>query len=488
MTDWTEKYRPTSLNAVKGNESSLADLREWADNWDDHKQAVILHGVPGIGKTTAAHALANDMEWEAMEMNASEERTGDIINRIAGEASKTGTLTAAGTSGRRLVILDEADNLHRHKDRGGNRAMTDVVKNASQPIALIANNFYDMSDGLRNACKDIEFSQVKSGLIIGHLAYICNAENVSYEKEALKFIADKSDGDVRAAVNDLQSVGTTMDKVTTDGVASGNRDRGINIFEYLDNLFKESTTQEVSRMSRDLDETPDELIMWVEDNAPKVYNTDELTEAYDHLSRADRWLNRVVTNDMDFTYWKYASTNMTSGVAAARSRQHGGWTRFGPPWGRYYGGGSKHRTNVAKKVALHSGVSTATAKREILPVLSAMTAYCKPRELTVAIAALYELDEKEVSAITGSGATTNKVQGIVEDSKEKREQFDLNTGHDDTDDQGLTGLDKHTEDKSEPVEEDTIEEPTDTTDEESESSEEEDEDGGPAQTGLSDFL
>lgn len=63
MTDWTEKYRPTTLAEIRGNNKARDALGEWAKSWDEHGECVILHGSPGVGKTSAAHALANDMDW-----------------------------------------------------------------------------------------------------------------------------------------------------------------------------------------------------------------------------------------------------------------------------------------------------------------------------------------------------------------------------------------------------------------------------------------
>ena len=120
MTDWTEKYRPDSLSELRGNNKARDQLREWAEGWEDHREAVILHGPPGVGKTSAAHALAADEEWPTIELNASDSRTKDVIERVAGEAAKSGTLTG-GSGGRRLLIMDEADNIHGNADRGGSR-------------------------------------------------------------------------------------------------------------------------------------------------------------------------------------------------------------------------------------------------------------------------------------------------------------------------------------------------------------------------------
>ena len=159
MTDWTETYRPSTLAEVRGNDKARDALRGWADTWDDHREAVILHGSPGVGKTSAAHALANDMGWETIELNASDQRRADDIERFAGRAAKNSTL---GGTGRQLIIVDEADNIHGNVDRGGAQAITSLVKEAQHPIVLIANEFYEMSNGLRNACQEIEFRDVSA--------------------------------------------------------------------------------------------------------------------------------------------------------------------------------------------------------------------------------------------------------------------------------------------------------------------------------------
>ncbi len=75
MVDWTEKYRPSTLSEVRGNNKARDALAEWAKTWDDHREAVVVHGSPGIGKTSAAHALAADMAWATVELNASRPRT-----------------------------------------------------------------------------------------------------------------------------------------------------------------------------------------------------------------------------------------------------------------------------------------------------------------------------------------------------------------------------------------------------------------------------
>ncbi|WP_121744502.1 replication factor C large subunit [Natronorubrum halophilum] len=420
MSDWTETYRPTTLSEVRGNNKARDSLEEWAETWDDHRKAVIVHGSPGVGKTSAAHALANDMGWPVMELNASDSRGADVIERIAGEAAKSGTLTAGG-AGRRLVILDEADNFHGNADYGGSREVTRVVKNANQPIVLVANEFYDMSQSLRNSCETIEFRDVSKRSIVPVLRDICRREGVEFEEDALEKIAESTSGDLRSAVNDLQAVAEEAERLTVEDVVTGERDTTEGIFDFLDALIKEEDAEGALRASYDVDENPDEMLNWIEDNVPKDYEGAELADAYEYLSNADRWLGRVRATQ-NYSYWRYATDNMTAGVAASRREPKGGWTRYGPPsyWSKLgrTKGTRNTRDGIAERIAEREGTSVATARREILPFLSAMTYHCKNRDLTVRMAAVYELDEGDVSFVTGSGKDTNKVQSIVANAEE----------------------------------------------------------------------
>ena len=413
MTDWTETYRPTTLSEVRGNNKARDALKQWAETWSNHGEAVILHGSPGVGKTSAAHALASDMGWPVMELNASDSRTKDEIDRVAGRAATNTTL--GGT--RQLVILDEADNLHQHKDRGGAAAMTRLVKNATQPIVLIANEYYEMSSGLRSACREIEFRDVSARSIVPVLRDICRQENVTFDESVLESIAEQNRGDLRGAIKDLQA--REHDGEIRASGSEGERDRTEDIFAFLDSVLKEDTAEDALRTAYAVDETPDNLLQWIEDKVPKVYEDEELADAYEHLSNADVWLGRVRATQ-EYSYWRYATDNVAAGVAAVRRRERSGWTRYGGA--PYRSSRNATRDYVARRIAEVAGVSTATARREVVPYLSVMTHHCNNRELTVRMAARYDLDAEHVSFITGSGKTTNKVQRIVEEATERLEQ------------------------------------------------------------------
>ncbi|ELZ35294.1 replication factor C large subunit [Halogeometricum pallidum JCM 14848] len=433
MADWTEKYRPSTLAEVRGNNKARDAFAEWGKTWGDHREAVVLHGAPGVGKTSAAHALAADMGWETVELNASDQRTADVIERFAGRAAKNATLAGAAAGdangereGRQLVILDEADNIHGNYDRGGAGAVTRLVKESNQPIVLIANEYYDMSNGLRNAAREIEFRDVSARSIVPVLRDILRKEGIEFDDDALDRIAEVNSGDLRSAVNDLQAAAEGTERLAVEDVVTAARDSAIGLFEYIDSVLKEDSAREALQSSYAVDETPDNQVKWIEDKVSLVYDDEELARAYEFLANADVWLGRVMATQ-DYSYWRYAGDNVAAGVAAARDGTYGGWTRYGGA--PYRSTRDKTRDDVVRKIAESGGFSMGTARRDVLPFLAAITHHCKPRDVTVAMAAWYDLDESAVSFVTGSGETTNKVQSIVEDAAEMREvEMEAHTG------------------------------------------------------------
>ncbi len=417
--DWTEKYRPQTLSQVVGHNKAMEELKRWAESWlhgTPQERAVVLYGRAGTGKTTTAHALARDMDWEVIELNASDQRTADIIEKVAGSASQMSTLGGSGV--KRLVIMDEADNIHGTADRGGERAIIELIKKTHQPIILIANELYDMSAGLRSACKPIQFNSVMSRSMIPALKRIAEAEGIKCGIGVLEQLAENANGDLRSAINDMQAIAQGRSSIEPGDVVTGERDTKENIFKALVKIFKGTDIIEAHRATFNLDENPEDLIQWVDENLPLEY-TDacDLEEGYRYLGRASLFLGRVGRRQ-NYNMWRYAGVMMTSGIVVARSHRYTGFVKFQPPslWRKL--GATKGmrniRDSVAKKIGNHCHVSMSFTRSQLFPFFRLML---KDDKLAPPVSALLALEPEEIAFLTESKSVTKKVQKIYEEAQ-----------------------------------------------------------------------
>ncbi|MBC7130439.1 replication factor C large subunit, partial [Candidatus Bathyarchaeota archaeon] len=327
---WTVKYKPKTLKEVIGNEEAKQKLLSWLRAWDKgipEKRAAFLYGPPGVGKTVTVEALANDFQMELVEKNASDYRTEDVIKRFAGLASQYGSLFGR----KRLILLDELDGITGSADKGGVRAITEIIKKAQCPIILIANNAYDPRFAtLRNYCLLIEFKKPKTSEVLKHLKLICSREGIQAEEAALKFIANRSEGDVRSAVTDLQALAQGKKVLTYDDVAwLGYRDRQENIFTVLRMIIYARTCDAAKRAVNMADVDLDMLFEWIYENVPAhLSDPRDLARAMDALSLADVYRGRI-RRTQDWSFMRYFIDFMTAGVAMARVHTKvSGWTPF----------------------------------------------------------------------------------------------------------------------------------------------------------------
>ena len=324
--DWAEKYRPAHLADIVGNSTSVRLMADWAKCWTRKSRPLLLYGKPGIGKTSSAWALANDMAWEVIELNASDQRTAAVIERIAGAGSTTASLTGAS---HKLIVLDEADNLQGTADRGGAKAIVDCINRAQQPIILIANDLYGLSPEIRNRCEPVQFKAVQARSIVPRLRYLCSAEKVGCSDTALRVIAESAEGDIRSAVNMLYASAIGRSTLDDDGVHTSQKDERVSIFSLITALFGRASDAELMRLSREVDDTPETVEQWVEGSVHLIPDAAGTGLAYRYLSRADEYLGYTYRRQYH-TLWRYATAIMLLGVADAAGGK-GIHTRIMPP-------------------------------------------------------------------------------------------------------------------------------------------------------------
>ncbi|MHC1571904.1 MAG: replication factor C large subunit [Methanosarcinales archaeon] len=416
--EWTEKYRPRHLDEIVGHRQIIEELREWAASWErgvPDERALILYGRAGVGKTTAAHALARDFGWEVIELNASDSRTADVIQRVAGSASQMGTFE--GTRGRRLLILDEADNIHGNADRGGANALIKVISETTQPIILIANEYYEISKRLRDSCRGIRFKAIRTTTITTLLKKIAASEEIQIRHETAEMIAAHSNGDVRSAINDLQAIAEGRDEVLPEDITVSLRDTKETVFQVISKIFKGSNLGEAHELTFQLDETPEDLIHWIDENLPLVYrDPGDLADSFNTLSHADVFLGRVRRRE-NYRMWKHASLLMSGGVAVSK-RHHYRGARLRPPstWQRLARRRSIQRIEerITLKVGRHCHTSKDVARKELLNLIKRLM---QDEATAPELAAELNLTEEEIAHLLQAKTTDKKVKKIYKTAK-----------------------------------------------------------------------
>lgn len=357
MEDWTDKYRPKSLDEIYGNERAIATLRNWARMWSEgnipKNRAIILAGKPGIGKTTSAIALANDFGWITLELNASDARNATTIKKVAtsGAVNETfndnGRFIPSNRGGRKLIILDEADNLYERieksendsdfSDKGGKKAIVETIKITNQPIILIVNDYYNLIKGsgeiLKQICTVIQYYDVNADQIFELLKRICREENIFADLRLLKTIADRCKGDVRSAINDLQSISLNRQQVDIQALdVLGYRDREKIIFDALRDIFKTRNIQNIRDSIYNIDVAPETILLWITENLPREYiDIDDMIKGYETLSTADLFFGRVFKRQY-YGLWSYACDIMYGGVSAVKTHNYGNIKYYSPTW------------------------------------------------------------------------------------------------------------------------------------------------------------
>ena len=414
---WTVKYKPKSLAEVVGNKEAIEKLVDWIKSWNKgipKKRAAFLYGPPGIGKTVTVEALTADFQMEFVEKNASDYRTEEAIKHFAGLASQFGSLFG----GKRLVLLDELDGITGAADKGGVGAITEVVKIAQCPIILIANNPYDPRfSNLRNYCLLIEFKKPPAGEVAKRLKGVCEFENIQAEESALKFISQRSNGDVRSAVNDLQALAQGKKTLTYDDVSwLGYRDRQETIFNVLRLIIYGKTCQSAKQAVDMADVDIDMLFEWIYENVPEhLTDPHDLTRAMDALSIADIYRGRI-RSTQDWSFTRYVIDYMTAGVAIARQNTavHG-WIPFKFPGRIQMLSRSKAeramQLNIGHKIKRRCHISANRASKEILPYLKII--FKNNPNMAARIAKWLDLDVEMIEYLAESKKSTEAITTLL---------------------------------------------------------------------------
>jgi len=308
---WAEKYRPKNFNEILGQNLAIDTIRSFINQWGRTKsKALILHGPPGVGKTTLAHVVASETDSEIFELNASDLRNKAKLQEILKPALEQQSLIKS----KKIILVDEVDGISA-VDRGGATELLLLIAKSPHPIIITANDIWIKKlSPLRKKCELIMLKELDYKIVKDLMIQTLNQEGKFIENDILTKIAIKAKGDLRAALNDLQAMANSENQ---DEITFSERNKETSIFEALKLIFKTMPNEDTLRTFDSVNMQLDEIILWMEENIPSEYSGAELEKAYHALSNTDLFKGRIYKKQ----YWRfmvYENIFLTYGISAAK--------------------------------------------------------------------------------------------------------------------------------------------------------------------------
>ena len=235
---WTVKYAPTAVNMICGNKGQVEKLQRWLRAWPANARvkfkkagpdmsgafrAVMIHGPPGIGKTTAAHLAAQLEGYDVVESNASDTRSKKLVETgLKGVLDTTSLFGYFAGDGKKVeaqkkklvLIMDEVDGMSAG-DRGGVGALSAVCKKTHIPMILICNDRkLQKMKPFDHVTYDLPFRKPTTDQVRSRIMTICFREGLSIPRNVIDALIEGSRADIRQIINMLSTA--KLDKAALD--------------------------------------------------------------------------------------------------------------------------------------------------------------------------------------------------------------------------------------------------------------------------------
>lgn len=353
----SEKYRVKKYSDFAKQEQAIEDVKKFLKEFPK-KKALLLHGPAGTGKTSLAIATARENDLEILELNSSDLRNKAKLEDTLAQAARQKSLFKKG----KIILMDEVDGVT-GTDIGGIPELVRVIQMSSFPIIMTCNDVWQSKlSPVRAKSKLVEMKALDLGALISVLLKISEKEGFNKSPQFLKQIAIKSQGDLRAAINDLESYSHLGD-LTID--TADRRDVQESIFNILRRIFKERS--DFLDLFDNSDQSLDQILLWIEENIPKEYKNEALVRAYDALGKADVFRGRIY-RQQHWRFLVYQNIFQSAGISYAKDESLDGFTKYERPRRvlKIWLNNQKivKKKSIAKKYARYVHCSTARIMQE----------------------------------------------------------------------------------------------------------------------------
>jgi replication factor C large subunit len=228
---------------------------------------------------------------------------------------------------------------------------------------------------------------------------IAEKEGVSYDEIALKSLARRAGGDMRAAINDFQTITALSGKLAKEHLDELSvREQKESIPSALVKIFKTTDANVAKDALQNIDENLDQVLLWIDENLPLEYRKpDELVRAYECVSRADVFNGRI----RRWQHWRflvYIYNLLTAGIATSKDERSKDFVKYRQSMRplKIWQANMKYskRLSIAEKIAAKTHMSTKQTVKTVLPYVTHIIRSNK--QMGQAIIDEYELSRDEV--------------------------------------------------------------------------------------------
>ncbi|KAK0483962.1 hypothetical protein IW261DRAFT_1466046 [Armillaria novae-zelandiae] len=298
-TLWVDRYRPQRFTDLMGNERVAREILSWVKQWDwcvfgktkgkkrardgdeqvdfedeyhrPKEKILLLSGPPGLGKTTMAHVIARQAGYEVVEINASDARSGQIVDDRIRPTLESGS--TVGSSKPVLVVIDEIDGATgagentssfiykliqlafdkpRKKARAGQQRDPNAKRPILRPIICICNDINASSLAkLRPHAYQIRLQKPADVHTVKRLRQVCELEGLRADTRALSALVGIARGDLRGCINTLQFIKSRREAVTEDIIRKatvGMKEAEMSVISALTDLFSPLSKRRVKEL------------------------------------------------------------------------------------------------------------------------------------------------------------------------------------------------------------------------------------------------